>query len=159
MDNFEKMSKHQLDEILSGKTPEEIEKELDERGINIDGYGFTYPVRKDLRKKFPNSYFYCDYYDESICGVNLYTGSIIYELQHLGFLHTSHIEGHYGDLGDRLECGGIVANRMSKLTPEQLDGKIPPTVLVADRDLEDWDYLRGYLFGENIGGLLADGLI
>ena len=48
---------------------------------------------------------------------------------------------------------------MFELTPEQLEGKVPPTVILIDKDLEYWDHVRGYLFGEHIGGLLADGLI
>jgi len=139
-----------------------IEQEpSDKPGItyNIDGYGYRYEIKWELREKFPDSYFYWDYHDDSICGVNLLTGSIIYELQGLGYGHTDHVEGHSGGLNDRLECGGIVSNRMFKLTHEQLEGKVPPTVILIDKDLEYWDHVRGYLFGEHIGGLLADGLI
>jgi hypothetical protein len=134
-------------------------KFLDTEGYGINGYCEAYKVSIELRKKFPNSYFYADYYDESIVGVDFRTGSIIYELLQLGYLHTVHIEGHSGDLGDSLECGGIVSNRMFRLTPEDLKGKVPPSVIVTNENIEHWDHIRGYLFYEHIGGVLADGLL
>jgi hypothetical protein len=137
---------------------EEDKNFLNTEGYGIDGYCLAYKVCKELRHRFPNSYFYDDIYDESIVGVDFRTGSIIYEYQQLGYLHTIHIEGHYGGLNDRIECGGIVSNRMFRLTPDELAGKIPPSVIIQGDILEDWEYLRGYLFYEHIGGVLADGL-
>jgi hypothetical protein len=111
---------------------------------NMDGYGQLYEIKNELRKKFPNSYFYWDEYDDSIVGINLLTGSIIYELQQLGNLYCNHTEDDWGpDLGDRLECGGKESYRMFHLTPEELKGKVPPTVIFLDVDLEHWDYSRG----------------
>lgn len=148
-----------IEETLSGNTPEELENELeiqginndqepsDKRGItyNNDGYGQRYEIKGELREKFPNSYFYLDFYDESICGVNFLTGSIIYDLKHLGFLHTVHVEGHFGNLKDRLECGSIVSNRIQHLTPKELEGKVPPIVIFDDKYMDDWNHYQGYV--------------
>jgi hypothetical protein len=134
-------------------------KFLDTEGYGINGYCNVYKVSIELRKKFPNSYFYSDIYDESIVGVDFRTGSIIYEFQLLGYQHTVHVEGHSGGFNDRIECGGIVSNRMFRLTPEELNGKVPPSVIVTNEDIKHWDHVRGYLFYEHIGGVLADGLL
>lgn len=137
---------------------EEDENFLNTEGYGIDGFCQVYKVFKELRHRFPNSYFYHDIYDESIVGVDFRTGSIIYELITLGALHTMHVEGIYGDIGDCLECGGIVSNRMFRLTSDELAGNVPPSVIIREDNIEDWEYLRGYLFYENTGGRLADGL-
>lgn len=168
-ENEESIKAQRLDEILervgsyrggdpSDALTDEDKVFLDTEGYGINGYCQYIKIRTDLRRMFPNSYFYYDFYDESIIGVDLQTGSIIYELQELGYLHTKHVEGHSGGLNDRLECGGIVANRMSRLTPEDLQGKVPPTVIIINRDMKHYEHLRGYLFYEHIGGVLADGL-
>ena len=153
------MKKSGLEYSIWGKTPEEVEKELEQQGINNndelselpgiryddDSFGNHYMVKWELRQKLPNSYFYYEYYDEAICGVNLITGSIIYNLTSLGSLYTIYVESQYGDLGDVLECGGIVTNRMVELTSDQLGGKVPPTVILLDDFIKEWDYVRRYL--------------
>lgn len=156
------MKKSDLEYSIWGKTPEEVEKELEQQGINNsdelpelpgiryddDSYGNHYMVKWELRQKFPKSYFYEEYYDQAICGVNLFTGSIIYELTTLGSLYTLYVESHYGDYGAVLECGGIVSSRINELTSDQLEGKVPPTVILLDDYIKEWEYVRRYLSGD-----------
>lgn len=133
---------------LSEEIMEEIrEQNLDPeiRGRDINAYGETYEVNVELREKFPNSYFLSNIYDDAIIGVNLLTESIIYDLDWVGMNHVHHIEGSSSDLGDRLECGGIVTNWMKNLTHEELEGKVPPTVILPDENLEHWNHVRGYV--------------
>ncbi|MBN2396424.1 MAG: hypothetical protein JXC36_08200 [Candidatus Atribacteria bacterium] len=127
---------------------EEIRKQyLDSKnkGADINAYGETFKVNVKLREKFPNSYFLSTIYDSAIRGVDLLTESIIYELTWLGMEYVWHIEDSLPDMGDRLECGGIVTNRISQLTPEQLDGKVPPTVMLLDDDMKEWEFVRRYI--------------
>lgn len=99
-------------------------------------------INTELREKFPNSYFLSVTYDDAIWGVNPITQSIIYDTMVLGFLHVWHVEGSYPDLGDRIECASIIINRVERLTSEELDGRVKPSFLFIDQDIEHFDWLK-----------------
>lgn len=99
-------------------------------------------INTELREKFPNSYFLSVTYDDAIWGVNPITQSIIYDTMVLGFLHVWHVEGSYPDLGDRIECASIIINRVEGLTADELDGKVKPSFLFSDKDIEHFDWLK-----------------
>lgn len=101
-----------------------------------------YLVNAELREKFPNSYFLSVIYDDAIWGINPINQSIIYDTMVLGFLHVWHVEGSYPDLGDRIECASIIINRVERLTAEKLDGKVKPSFLFIDKDIEHFDWLK-----------------
>lgn len=144
--DIEEIIKSVKDKVLKGEecTQQEIEA-LKAAGIGIDGYGQVYKVNFELRNEFPNSFFYDDIYDDSIIGVNLITQSVTYDLALLGACHTVHIEGISEGLGDCLECGGIVTDRINNLTPEEINGKVSPNVIMLKNHIEHWSYVKDYI--------------
>jgi len=117
---------------------EQIKRSEEEPWTDVNSYGMEYEINQKLRRRTPNSYFLPDCYDEAICGVNPITESIIYNWTHLGSLYVCHTEGNHAYLRDRIECGHIMVKWVEELTSEELDGKVPPTVMVDDDDLKYW---------------------
>lgn len=128
-----------------GKTQNAV-REQEERVSNeprtfINFFGFEYDVNTELRKQFPDSYFLPDGYDDAICGINCITGGVIYDWMHLGFMRIlNSAEPSYGDLGDRIWGAVNMTEHLEKLTDEDLQGKVRPSILISERDYcRYWD--------------------
>lgn len=136
------------DDIDGFETPEELSKEceewydylyyqlndgfkLDKECKNTDDYGNEYIINRELRMKFEKtSWFYPDGFDEDIIGVDPLTGSIIYNWWSIGFNWIWYVEGSSPDFGDRMYGCYKMTEWLEFLTPEELQGKVPPTLVI-----------------------------
>lgn len=91
-------------------------------------------VNHKLREKFPNSYFYQICYDHAIIGVNPITQSIIYDCMCFGKLRVMFCEWTCPDYGDTMYGATDIIKWNKELTPEELQGKIAPTLLLWDNE-------------------------
>lgn len=102
-------------------------------------FGIEYVYYASLREQFPNSYFFPDVYDGAIIGVDIATESIIYEWMHIGYLWVLHCEGSYAGFKDRVYGGSKMILWAQRLSEEDLQGQVRPSVMMANRDISEWD--------------------
>ena len=90
-------------------------------------------VNHELRERFPNSFFWQSCYDDSISGVDPITQSVIYDCMRFGQLKIMFCEWTYPDYGDTLNgTRDIIKWAKDYLTPDKLDGKVPPTLILPN---------------------------
>jgi hypothetical protein len=101
-------------------------------------------VNYELRAKFPNSYFYQICYDDAIIGVNPITQSITYDWIRFGELRIMFVEWIYPSYKDVMYGAQSVMSWTEELSPEELNGKVAPSLVLLDNDhLEKyWDDLH-----------------
>jgi len=131
----------QFDEVELQLQVEEVVNDLENQSMETICPEDEYDIKWDLRLKLPNSYFLNFAFDDAIVGVNVHTGSIIYEWMYTGYLRYLRVpDGIFGDLGDRI-CGAMEMSRyIEGMTEEKLQGKVRPTILIQDEDyLKYWD--------------------
>jgi hypothetical protein len=91
-----------------------------------------------MRGLFQSSYFFPICYDDAIVGVNALTQSIIYDYMRIGYLRILFVEWNFPDYGDTMYGCGQMAEWVEKLTLEELEGKVPPTLCLNERHKESW---------------------
>lgn len=57
----------------------------------------------------------------------------------IGHLFIVHCEGTYGDFGDRVDGASRMIAWAQKLTDEDLQGKVSPSIIMFNEDIEHWD--------------------
>jgi len=112
-----------------------------------DSYGHVWAVNIEIRQKYPNSYFWPKVYDDCIRGVNVLTGSIIYDYMAIGARWIATCEGNAADLDDVFYGSVEMELWLKNLTPEELGGKVPPTLIFQCLDMDyfdDWKFISAH---------------
>jgi hypothetical protein len=134
-----------IDEVEIQLIVEELINELEDQvldpNIRINHVGQEYHVKTTLRSRFPNSYFLEEVFDDAIVGIDVHTGSIIYEWMYLGHLRIlNSADPSWGDLGDRIWGAVDMSKYLEEKTDNDFQGKIRPSIVITDEDyLSYWD--------------------
>jgi len=128
-----------IDELSA--TADDADKSEDDSAARVVEFE-TPTVVDELYHQFSgSSYFMPEIFDDAIDGVDPITGCIVYHAILAGYYYAWEYLDVVPNLKDRIYGAHRFIGWIQKLTPEDLQGKVPPKAVVHKDDFQHWDYI------------------